>query len=96
MRSAQETLTNLEAMMNAGPTEESLALRAKIAELRESFLEAMRDDFNPDFRSNSFVAGGVVPIWKVMDNLLPSVYPFLSGLFPYSAIPFTFLLKSIF
>ena len=25
--------------------------------------------FNPDFRSNSFVAGGVVPIWKVMDNL---------------------------
>ena len=46
LRSAQETLTNLEAMMNAGPTEESLALRAKVAELRESFLEAMRDDFN--------------------------------------------------
>lgn len=25
--------------------------------------------FNPDFRSNSFVACGVVPVWKVMDNL---------------------------
>ena len=46
LRSAQETLTTLEAMMNAGPTEESLALRAKVAELREAFLEAMRDDFN--------------------------------------------------
>ena len=25
--------------------------------------------FNPDFRSTSFVAAGVVPIWKVIDNL---------------------------
>lgn len=30
---------------------------------------ASRNYFNPDFRSNSFVAGGVVPIWKIMDNL---------------------------
>ncbi len=30
---------------------------------------ATRNYFNPDFRSNSFVAGGVVPIWKIIDNL---------------------------
>jgi len=46
LRSAQETLGELQAMMNAGPTEESLALRAKVSELREAFMEAMRDDFN--------------------------------------------------
>ena len=46
LRSAQETLGELQAMMNAGPTEESLALRAKVTELREAFMEAMSDDFN--------------------------------------------------
>lgn len=30
---------------------------------------ATRNYFNPDFRSSSFVAGGVVPIWKIIDNL---------------------------
>ena len=25
--------------------------------------------FNPDFRSTSFVAAGILPIWKVMDNM---------------------------
>lgn len=28
-----------------------------------------RNYFNPDFRSNSFVAGGILPIWKILDNL---------------------------
>ena len=34
------------ALMNAGPTEESLKLRRKVLELRNEFMEAMRDDFN--------------------------------------------------
>ena len=33
-------------MLNAGPTEESMALRAKAQEIRDAFMEAMRDDFN--------------------------------------------------
>ena len=46
LRTAQETLGELKGMMSAGPTEASLALRGKVTELREAFLEAMRDDFN--------------------------------------------------
>ena len=46
LRQAQETLGELAAMMSAGPTEASLELRAKARELREAFMEAMRDDFN--------------------------------------------------
>lgn len=46
LRTAKETLGELQAMLNAGPTDASLALRAKVAELREAFMEAMRDDFN--------------------------------------------------
>lgn len=46
LRTAKETLGELQAMLNAGPTDASLALRAKVAELRDAFMEAMRDDFN--------------------------------------------------
>lgn len=46
LRQAQETLGELSEMMNAGPTADSLALRDKVKELREAFMEAMRDDFN--------------------------------------------------
>lgn len=46
LRQAQETLGELSTMMSAGPTEASLELRAKAKELREAFMEAMRDDFN--------------------------------------------------
>ena len=46
LRNSQETLRALSTMMSAGPTEASLDLRAKIAEMRNDFLEAMRDDFN--------------------------------------------------
>ena len=46
LRNAQETLRALSTMMSAGPTEASLELRAKVAEMRNDFLEAMRDDFN--------------------------------------------------
>lgn len=46
LRQAQETLGELSAMMSAGATESSLALRKKAVELRDAFMEAMRDDFN--------------------------------------------------
>lgn len=46
LRQAQETLGELSALMSAGPTAESLELRQKVQELREAFMEAMRDDFN--------------------------------------------------
>lgn len=46
LRQAQETLGELSEMMSAGPTSDSLALRDKVKELREAFMEAMRDDFN--------------------------------------------------
>ena len=46
LRNAQETLRALSIMMSAGSTEASLALRAKVVEMRNDFIEAMRDDFN--------------------------------------------------
>lgn len=46
LRQAQETLGELSKMMSAGATETSLALRKKAVELRDAFMEAMRDDFN--------------------------------------------------
>lgn len=46
LRQAQETLGELSQMMSAGATESSLALRKKAVELRDAFMEAMRDDFN--------------------------------------------------
>lgn len=46
LRQAQETLGELSEMMSAGATESSLVLRKKAVELRDAFMEAMRDDFN--------------------------------------------------
>ena len=46
LKTAQENLQTLMALMNAGPTEESLKLRRKVLELRNEFMEAMHDDFN--------------------------------------------------
>lgn len=43
---AKKALGEMKLVPGAGPTEKSLLIRAKAAELRESFLEAMRDDFN--------------------------------------------------
>ena len=39
LRQAQETLGELSEMLSAGPTAESLALREKVKELREAFME---------------------------------------------------------
>ena len=46
LKTAKDNLQELGTIISAGPTEGSLKLRAKAAELRESFMEAMRDDFN--------------------------------------------------
>lgn len=46
LRSAKDALGVLGKIIAVGPTEESLALRAKVAELRDAFMDAMRDDFN--------------------------------------------------
>lgn len=46
LRQAKATLAELKTIMSAGPTDASLAIRAKVQEMREAFMEAMRDDFN--------------------------------------------------
>ncbi|MDO4936101.1 MAG: cysteine--tRNA ligase [Phascolarctobacterium sp.] len=46
LRNAKEVLGELVLKMSSGPTQRSLALRKEVAELREKFMEAMRDDFN--------------------------------------------------
>lgn len=46
LQTAKENLSALAVMMSAGSTEDSMALRAKALELRNEFLDAMRDDFN--------------------------------------------------
>lgn len=46
LRQAQQTLGELSEAMSAGSTAASLELCAKVQQLREAFMEAMRDDFN--------------------------------------------------
>ena len=51
--------------MSAGPTAESLELRAKVKELREAFMEAMRDDFNTALAiSHMFALGKEINIYQ--------------------------------
>lgn len=87
LRNAKENLAALKAMMSAGATEESLALRVKAQELRDAFMEAMRDDFNTALAiSHMFALGkeiniyhksvtdtGVKPDGKLLD-ILSSVF----------------------
>ena len=64
LRQAQETLGELSEMMSAGPTADSLALRDKVKELREAFMEAMRDDFNTALAiSHMFALGKEINIY---------------------------------
>ena len=46
LRTAKENLAALRKVISGGPTEESMALRGKVEQLRNEFMEAMRDDFN--------------------------------------------------
>ena len=62
---AKETLAALKSMVNAGPTEASVAARAKVTELREAFMEAMRDDFNTALAiSHMFALAKEINIYK--------------------------------
>lgn len=64
LRNAKENLTALQGMISAGATEESLALRKKAAELRDEFMEAMRDDFNTALAiSHMFALGKEINIY---------------------------------
>jgi cysteinyl-tRNA synthetase len=46
LRTARENLDALGKLIACGPSEYSLAVRQKVAALKEAFLDAMRDDFN--------------------------------------------------
>ncbi len=46
LRQGKEALAELQAMPGAGPSASSAALTGKVKELRDAFMEAMRDDFN--------------------------------------------------
>ncbi|HAY61531.1 MAG TPA: cysteine--tRNA ligase, partial [Acidaminococcaceae bacterium] len=46
LRTARENLDALGRVISCGPSEYSLTVRPKVAELREAFMDAMRDDFN--------------------------------------------------
>lgn len=46
LRNAQTALRELQKVITVGPDAVSLAARDKVTEIREGFLEAMRDDFN--------------------------------------------------
>lgn len=64
LRTAKENLIALQEMMSAGATDESMQLRAKALELRDAFMEAMRDDFNTALAiSHMFALGKEINIY---------------------------------
>ncbi len=46
LRNVRETLREMNSMMSTGPNDASMELREKVREMRDKFMEAMRDDFN--------------------------------------------------
>lgn len=71
LRTAKENLTAMQSMITAGATEESMALRKKAVELRDEFMEAMRDDFNTALAiSHMFALGKEINIYhkSIADN----------------------------
>lgn len=46
LRNAQTALKEIQKVITVGPDKDSLAQRDKVQEIREGFLDAMRDDFN--------------------------------------------------
>jgi cysteinyl-tRNA synthetase len=65
LRTAKENLAGLRRIIGGGPTEESLELRKKIEQLREEFMEAMRDDFNTALAiSHMFALAKEINVYK--------------------------------
>lgn len=83
LKAAKETLGKLSKVMSAGATEESLVIRSKISQLRNDFMEAMRDDFNTalaishmfaiakeiNIYGQSILVSGAKPDGKLIDML---------------------------
>ena len=69
LRTAKENLAEVHRLIGGGPTEESLALRGRVQELREAFLEAMRDDFNTALAiSHMFALAKEINVYKAAVN----------------------------
>ena len=65
LRTAKENLAALRKVISGGPTEESLALRTKVEQLRNDFMEAMRDDFNTALAiSHMFALAKEINVYK--------------------------------
>ena len=83
LRTAAQNLTELKGVISGGPDEDSLALREKVSGFVESFLEAMRDDFNTSLAISylfalgkeinilhqSVMTGGQKPDGKLVDMM---------------------------
>ena len=65
LRTAKENLAALRKVISGGPTEESMALRGKVEQLRNDFMEAMRDDFNTALAiSHMFALAKEINVYK--------------------------------
>ena len=69
LRTAKENLAALRKVISGGPTEESLALRGKVEQLRNDFMEAMRDDFNTALAiSHMFALAKEINVYKAQTD----------------------------
>ena len=65
LRTAKENLAALRKVISGGPTEESMALRGTVEQLRNDFMEAMRDDFNTALAiSHMFALAKEINVYK--------------------------------
>lgn len=65
LRTAKENLAAMHSLISGGATEDSLALRSKVQEIRGAFLEAMRDDFNTALAiSHMFALAKEINVYK--------------------------------
>ena len=65
LRTAKENLVSLRKVISGGPDADSLALRKKVEELRNDFMEAMRDDFNTALAiSHMFALAKEINVYK--------------------------------
>ena len=65
LRTAKENLGLLRKVISGGPTEESMALRKKVEQMRNDFMEAMRDDFNTALAiSHMFALAKEINVYK--------------------------------
>lgn len=65
LRTAKENLQALVKIISVGPTEESMELRGNVSELREAFMDALRDDFNTALAiSHMFALAKLINVYK--------------------------------